>query len=53
MIRVMPYFYQWLRSDCRDYPDGRGRYYQTSVLIDAFDVLLTVHNREEENKTGK
>jgi hypothetical protein len=38
-----------------EYPDGKGRYYQPKKLIYAFDILLTVYNREKaiEKKNGE
>lgn len=54
--RIVPYFYHWLASDFMVFPDGRGRYYQPKKLLNAFDILLEIRNREieiEKEKDGK
>lgn len=46
--RVAPFFMSWVNSGFQEYPDGRGRYYQPLVLLEAFEILLSVRNREKE-----
>ena len=46
--RVVPYFLNWINSEYREYPDGRGRYFQPIVMITAFNLLSLVRDREQE-----
>ena len=48
IARVAPYFFNWINSEYREYPDGRGRYFQPSKMVEAFEILLSVRNREHE-----
>lgn len=53
--RTISYFYNWIGSDCRDYPNGKGLYYQPLKLVDAFDLLFCEYQKykELEIKNGK
>lgn len=60
--RTFSYFYYWLSSDCRDYPDGLGRYLQPIKMLEAFELLFHLYtehkNREielenKESQNGK
>jgi hypothetical protein len=51
--RIVPYFYRWIVSNFVEFPDGLGMYYQPKKMLDAFDILLTVYNREEAEKNKK
>lgn len=44
--RILPYFYHWIASEFMAFPDGKGRYYQPKKILSAFDILLSVKNRE-------
>jgi hypothetical protein len=48
IARVAPYFFAYVNSDFHEYPDGRGRYFQPSKMLEAFEIFLAVRNRERQ-----
>lgn len=50
VVRIFPYFNTWLVSNFTVFPDGRGRYYQPEILLELFDLILTVYNIEQKRK---
>lgn len=39
IFRTLSYFFHWVGTECKEYPNGQGLYYQPLKLIDAFDLL--------------
>lgn len=56
---LLPYFLAYENSNMIVWPDGRGRYYQPTKLIAAFDLLSYYWGKfkadalKEVNKNGK
>jgi hypothetical protein len=48
VARVVPYFFNWVHSEFREFPDGRGRYFQPKKLLAAFDIMSAVRAQERE-----
>ena len=50
---ILPFFFDYRNSDYLAWPDGRGRLFQPSKLVQAFDVLLDHVNRKIEKESRK
>jgi hypothetical protein len=46
--RIVPYFYRFINSDFMEYPDGRGMIYQPKKLVNAFDILTSIYQKEKK-----
>lgn len=46
VARIVPYFYRWKLTNGMEYPDGNGLLFQPKKLVNSFELLLAVYNRE-------
>ena len=50
LIEFSRIFYTYLNSNFTVFPDGRGRYYQPEIILELFDLILSVYNTEQKRK---
>jgi hypothetical protein len=49
----LPYFYHWKATNYMMYPDGKGRIYQPTALIEALTLCSIVTNKRDEIESNR
>lgn len=50
IVRLCQYFFHWKSTEYMQFPDGRGRYFQPSIMLDAFSIMARVSDRKDEER---
>ena len=51
--RFLPFFWHWKSTNYISFPDGRGRYYQPTKLLEAFSLAANLSNKQEIKEAEK
>jgi len=51
--RFLPFFWHWKATNYMNFPDGKGRYYQPSVLLEAFSLCANLSGKQEQKEAEK
>ena len=50
VARLLPFFFHWRATQYAQFPDGRGRLYQSQKMLDAFGVCNSIATRCEKEE---
>jgi hypothetical protein len=51
--RFLPFFWHWKTTSYQQFPDGRGRYYQPSKLLEALTMCANLSAKQEQKEAEK